>query len=75
MLRDDDQSVLGGILSTEELLALPEDGLRHELLDGVHVMTQAPRPAHQLLLSENPAHETTNAWHICRIAHAAVAAM
>jgi len=34
----------------EELLALPDDGLRHELLDGVHVVTPAPRPRHQLAL-------------------------
>ena len=30
-----------------ELLALPADGLRHELLDGVHVVTPAPALLHQ----------------------------
>jgi Uma2 family endonuclease len=40
------------ITTIEELLALPEDGLRHELLDGVHVVTPAPRLAHQAVLSE-----------------------
>ena len=34
----------------EELLALPEDGQRHELLDGVHVVTPAPAYGHQDVL-------------------------
>ena len=38
------------ITTIEQLLALPEDGLRHELLDGVHVVTPAPMPPHQLAL-------------------------
>jgi Uma2 family endonuclease len=40
------------ITTIEELLALPDDGLRHELLDGVHVVTPAPEYQHQALLSE-----------------------
>jgi Uma2 family endonuclease len=40
------------ITTIEELLALPEDGLRHELLDGEHVVTPAPRPAHERLVME-----------------------
>lgn len=40
------------ITTIEELLALPDDGLRHELLDGVHVVTPAPRLPHQLVLAE-----------------------
>lgn len=36
----------------EELLALPKDGLRHELLDGVHVVTPSPEYLHQSALSE-----------------------
>jgi Uma2 family endonuclease len=40
------------ITTIEELLALPEDGLRHELLDGVHVVSPAPMPPHQLVLME-----------------------
>lgn len=40
------------IATIEELLALPEDGLRHELLDGVHVVTPAPRFPHQAVLGE-----------------------
>jgi Uma2 family endonuclease len=38
------------ITTIEELLALPEDGLRHELLDGVHVVTPAPARVHQRVL-------------------------
>jgi Uma2 family endonuclease len=34
------------------LLALPEDGLRHELLDGVHVVTPAPALLHQAMVRE-----------------------
>ncbi len=40
------------ITTIEELLALPEDGRRHELLDGEHVETPAPRWAHQFVLNE-----------------------
>ncbi len=35
------------IATIEDLLALPDDGLRHELLDGEHVVTPAPSPPHQ----------------------------
>lgn len=35
------------VTTIEELLALPDDGLRHELLDGVHVVTPAPSLLHQ----------------------------
>ncbi len=35
------------ITTVEALLALPDDGLRHELLDGEHVVTPAPALAHQ----------------------------
>ena len=38
------------IATIEELLALPEDGLRHELLDGEHVVTPAPSMRHQRAL-------------------------
>ena len=40
------------VSTIEELLALPEDGLRHELLDGVHVVTPAPEYPHQAVLGE-----------------------
>ncbi len=38
------------VTTIEELLALPDDGLRHELLDGVHVVTPAPAYPHQAVL-------------------------
>ena len=38
------------VTTIEELLALPDDGLRHELLDGVHVVTPAPALPHQAVL-------------------------
>ena len=40
------------ISTIEELLALPDDGLRHELLDGVHVVTPAPEYLHQAVLGK-----------------------
>ena len=40
------------ITTIEELLALPDDGLRHELLDGEHVVTPAPRPRHERAVLE-----------------------
>ena len=39
------------ITTIEELIALPEDGLRHELLDGVHVVTPAPELPHQAIIT------------------------
>jgi len=35
-----------------DLLALPDDGVRHELLDGVHVVTPSPVLPHQAVLRE-----------------------
>jgi Uma2 family endonuclease len=35
------------VTTVEQLLALPDDGLRHELLDGEHVVTPAPAVTHQ----------------------------
>ena len=40
------------ITTIEELLALPDDGMRHELLDGVHVVTPAPVRVHQRVLAD-----------------------
>ena len=39
------------VTTIEELLALPEDGLRHELLAGVHAVTPAPSYPHQAVHS------------------------
>jgi Uma2 family endonuclease len=41
---------LDAVTTIEQLLALPDDGQRHELLDGVHAVTPAPMPPHQLAL-------------------------
>ena len=38
------------VTTVEELWALPEDGQRHELLDGVHVVTPSPAYRHQDVL-------------------------
>jgi len=38
------------VTTIEELLALPEDGFRHELLDGEHVVSPAPAYGHQDVL-------------------------
>lgn len=40
------------VTTMEELFALPEDGLRHELLDGEHVVTPAPALPHQAILRD-----------------------
>jgi len=40
------------VTTVEALLALPDDGLRHELLDGEHVVTPAPILLHQAILRE-----------------------
>jgi len=41
-----------GITTVAALLALPEDGLRHELLEGVHVVTPAAAVPHQRMVTE-----------------------
>ncbi len=40
------------VTTIAELLALPEDGMRHELLDGVHAVTPSPVLLHQAVLRE-----------------------
>lgn len=40
------------VTTIEGLLALPEDGRRHELLDGVHCVTPSPSLLHQAFLRE-----------------------
>lgn len=37
-------------LTTEEFLRIPEDGKRHELVDGVHYVTPSPNLTHQVLV-------------------------
>jgi len=40
----------GGRLTYDDLAALPDDGLRHEIIDGVHYVTPSPNLRHQELL-------------------------
>ena len=40
------------MLTREDLDALPDDGLRHELIDGTFVMTPAPGVGHQSMSAE-----------------------
>ena len=42
----------GRPLTREDLDAMPEDGHRYELLDGVLVVSPAPRYLHQLAVGE-----------------------
>ncbi len=37
-------------LTYEDFLQLPDDGKRHEIIDGVHYVTPSPVPRHQLVL-------------------------
>src|SRR4051794_34605269 len=37
-------------LTYEDLLRMPDDGLRHEIIDGVHYVTASPNLRHQQLL-------------------------
>ncbi len=39
-------------LTYEDYCRFPDDGTRHEILDGDHQMTPSPRPPHQSLLTE-----------------------
>jgi len=43
-------AVTDSVTTIDQLLALPEDGMRHELLEGVHVVTPAPQAPHQLIV-------------------------
>ncbi len=40
------------VTTIDQLLALPNDGMRHELLDGEHVVTPAPALLHQRVLMQ-----------------------
>ena len=37
-------------MTYQDLLALPDDGLRHELIDGEHFVTPSPASKHQIIL-------------------------
>ena len=36
-------------LTYDDFLLFPDDGLRHELIDGEHYVTPSPRPRHQII--------------------------
>ena len=38
-------------LTYDDYVLIPEDGLRHEILDGEHFVSPAPRPRHQIALA------------------------
>jgi Uma2 family endonuclease len=38
-------------LTYDDYILIPEDGLRHEVLDGEHFVSPAPRPRHQIVLA------------------------
>jgi Uma2 family endonuclease len=44
--------LVDNLLTREELDGLPDDGLRHELIDGAFVMTPAPGVGHQRMAAE-----------------------
>jgi Uma2 family endonuclease len=37
-------------LTYDDLVAMPDDGLRHEIIDGVHYVTASPNLRHQIVL-------------------------
>jgi Uma2 family endonuclease len=37
-------------LTYEDYVKIPEDGRRHEIIDGRHIVNPAPRPRHQVIL-------------------------
>jgi hypothetical protein len=37
-------------MTYDDLLALPDDGMRHELIDGEHFVTPAPAWTHQAIV-------------------------
>jgi Uma2 family endonuclease len=40
------------IWTAERIRALPDDGLRHEVVDGEHLVSPSPRPLHQAAVAE-----------------------
>lgn len=49
-------------LAHDDCLLIPDDGLRHELLDGDHAITRAPSPRHQRIVGR---------LHLLLVKHAA----
>lgn len=44
------QTPQGTKLTLDDYLAIPNDGRRHEIIDGVHYVNAAPAPYHQIVL-------------------------
>ncbi|HZI79323.1 MAG TPA: Uma2 family endonuclease, partial [Vicinamibacterales bacterium] len=47
-------------LTYDDFVLFPDDGLRHELIDGEHYVTPSPNTKHQLVLSN--LHELIKPW-------------
>jgi len=45
-----ERTALPAKMTYDDLLALPDDGLRHELIDGEHFVSPSPGSAHQLII-------------------------
>jgi len=48
--RDEVQPTPGVKLTYDDFLLFPDDGQRHELIDGEHVVTPSPRVPHQIIV-------------------------
>lgn len=40
------------VWTAERIRSLPDDGLRHEVVDGEHLVSPSPRPLHQIAVAE-----------------------
>ena len=40
------------VWTAERIRGLPDDGLRHEVVDGEHLVSPSPRPVHQIAVGE-----------------------
>ena len=49
-------------MTYDDLLALPDDGLRHELIDGEHFVTPSPASRHQIILANLYRHVGPHAY-------------
>ena len=56
------------VTTIPDLLAIPADGLRHELLDGEHVVTPAPTLRHQLAVRAMVHALEESLWNV-RVVH------
>ena len=61
-------------LTYEDYAAIPDDGRRHEIIDGEHYVNPAPSPYHQIILSnvEFALQKHVRAHHLGRVLPAAV---